>query len=64
MYRIVVISMFMIQDPTLPSSHIEKNILELRKKDTRKKKKKKSPWQLLNLNFVLSNFSKKYVYHN
>lgn len=40
MYRIVVISMFKIQDPTLPSSHIEKNILELRKKDTRKKKKK------------------------
>lgn len=63
MYRIVVISMFKIQDPTLPSSHIEKNILEEEKKRYQKKKKK-SPWQLLILNFVLSNFSKKYVYHN
>lgn len=40
MYRIVVISMFMIQDPTLPSSHIEKNILEEEKKRYQKKKKK------------------------
>lgn len=40
MYRIVVISMFKIQDPTLPSSHIEKNILEEEKKRYQKKKKK------------------------
>lgn len=56
MYRIVVISMFMIQDPTLPSSHIEKNILELRKKDTRKKKKKKISMAALEFEFCIVQF--------
>lgn len=56
MYRIVVISMFMIQDPTLPSSHIEKNILELRKKDTRKKKKKKISMATLEFEFCIVQF--------
>lgn len=56
MYRIVVISMFKIQDPTLPSSHIEKNILELRKKDTRKKKKKKISMAALEFEFCIVQF--------
>lgn len=48
--------MFMIQDPTLPSSQIEKNILELRKKDTRKKKKKKISMATLEFEFCIVQF--------
>lgn len=49
MYRIVVISMFKIQDPTLPSSHIEKNIPE-------KKKKKKISMATLEFEFCIVQF--------